>query len=531
MPRKRYLLSGMLCLLFALAFLPTRAQDQPNESGYTPDQIRSISTEIFLKRMLYPEPNCDTFAAMNALIQKAKESTGPARDQILSQVIKAMQDKRNPAEQRWQCCYVLSGSGDKRVIPYLIPVLLRGESDTLRSVAADALAAFPRNAAAHKALLEAARQETSPEVRLTFSRLLGKELPELAPSAAVRQGNEWAPSGPPQPPSGPAPPVASPLPWPFPGGQEDQNIFNNYQQATDGYIHAGLDFIHDAGTPVTAVDSGYVRAIFTNYPEWITHYCFFVSSQKGGNEGWCYTHIDPRTFPFKVGEFVRRGDRLGSLVDFSVGNQPGVAHLHLQYARLVRNNLGKPDAHSLLDPLYFFAWKDTQPPVFQPLRFVKEGTLQQFQADASGLVTVSGRVDLLAAVTDGGFPGHMGNLGVPVVMLSISDGKHTLQKLVVDHRGDIGDVTQVKPLYLSYEESKTFCDPDAFPRYQILRVTKTDGDGRITPRDAAQCWDTATRDDTGKPLWPNGRYSVNVYVWDIAGNRAVAGAIVKVKNN
>jgi hypothetical protein len=341
---------------------------------------------------------------------------------------------------------------------------------------------------------------------------------------------ERAPSGAPQPPPAPRPPVTKPLPWPFPGNQENQNIFNNYQQATDIYIHCGLDFIQPAGTPVTAVDSGYVAAVFTNYPAWITHYFFIVAPKKGGNEGWCYTHLDPRTFTFKEEDFIRQGQKLGSLVDFSVGNQPGVAHLHLHYVSFTRDASGKVNVHSLLDPLYFFDWKDTQPPAFQPLRFVSEGTLQQFQADAAGVVTVSGRGDILAAVTDSAFPGHMGNLGVPVVMLSISDGTHTMQKLVVDHRGDVGDETRVKPLYLSYNEKKAFFNPDSFPRYQMLRVTKTDGDGRITPRDAMECWDTAARDRSGKSLWPDGQYSVNVYAWDIAGNQAVVGAIVRVKN-
>ena len=191
----------------------------------------------------------------------------------------------------------------------------------------------------------------------------------------------------------------------------------------------------------------------------------------------------------------------------------------------------RQDVHSLLDPLYFFDWKDTMPPALQPLRFVSEGTIQQFQADSSGVITVSGKVDILAAITDRAYPGHMGNLGVPVVMLSISDGTHTMQKLVLDHRGDVGDEKrQTKPLYLSHEERKAFINPDSFPRYQVLRVTKSDGDGKITPRDANECWDTTALDSDGRPLWRDGEYSVNVYAWDISGNRGVVGAAVQVKN-
>ena len=73
------------------------------------------------------------------------------------------------------------------------------------------------------------------------------------------------------------------------------------------YIHCGLDFILPAGTPVTAVGEGYVAAIYTNYPDWITHHFFIVAPKKGVNRGWCYTHVDPRPFTFKGGDSIRRG--------------------------------------------------------------------------------------------------------------------------------------------------------------------------------------------------------------------------------
>lgn len=505
----------------------------PVVSGYSAEAIRNTPAEVFINRLSNAEPGYAQFDAMNALIIKAKESDDKGRAAILSIVIGVMLDQRCPIYQRFQCCYVVSGCGDERGVPYLIRILQQDESDTMRGVAVEALAKFPQNADAHNALLQASRQDTSQTVRDALARNFNQTLPattQSSPSSSSSSVEELAPSGAPKPPAGPARPVSKPLPWPFPGGCEDQSIFNNYQQATDIYIHCGLDFIHPAGTEVKAVGSGYVAAIYTNYPQWVTHHFFIVTPVKGGNRGWCYTHIDPRTYTFKVGDYIQEGQELGSLVDFSLGNQPGVAHLHLNYVSFEKDASGKVVTHSLLDPLYFFDWKDTVPPALQPLRFVQEGTLRQFQSDTSGAVTVSGRVDVLAAVTDSAFPGHMGNLGVPVVMLSISDGTHTMQKLVLDHRGNVGDETVVQPLYLSYREKQALFDPDSFPRYQVLRVTKTDGDGKITPRDASECWDTTARDGNGNPIWPDGKYSVNVYAWDIAGNRGVVGATVFVKN-
>ena len=320
------------------------------------------------------------------------------------------------------------------------------------------------------------------------------------------------------------------MPWPFPGDYKEQTIVNNYQQATDDYIHSGLDFVHRAGTSATAVDSGYVAAIVRNPAPSRTHDYFIITPKKGGNEGWCYTHMDSDSLTFKEGDFVRQGRRLGSLARFSVNGKPGDDHLHLSYVRFNRNASGTPVVHSLLDPLYFFDYKDTERPIFQRLRFVTEGTLEEFRPDAAGVVTVNGKVDVLAAISDTAIPGQFCNFGVPLVMLSISDGNHTVQKLVLDHRGDVGDEKQTKPLYLSVEERRTFFDPLSIPRYQMLRVTKSDGDGKITPRDAAHCWDTRAKDGRGKPQWPNGRYSVNVYAWDIAGNREVQGAYVQVDN-
>lgn len=500
---------------------------------YTQEQAMSIPTEIFLRRLLYPEPNCDTFAAMKALIEKAKRSDEVAREQMMAQIIAAMLNKQAPASQRWQCCYVISDSGYEPGIPYLVKVLSDERDETMRAVAAEALGKLSKNKTAYDALVQSSQKETSEQVLQTIAKYTSKKVSTASPSSAPTSDGgveDLAPSGPPKPPPGPAKPVAKPLPWPFPGGQEAQNIFNNYQQATDIYIHCGLDFIQPAGTPVTAVGPGYVAAIFTNYPEWKTHYFFIVTPVKGGNRGWCYTHVDPDTYTFKIGDSIQQGQQLGSLVDFSVGDKPGAAHLHLHYVSFTRDASGKVDAHSLLDPLYFFDWKDAIPPSFQSLYFVPDGTIQPFQADFSSLITVSGRVEILTAIADSAYPEHMGNLGVPVVMLSISDGVHTMQKLVLDHRGDVGDEKQTRPLFFSNEEKKAFINPDSFPRFQMLRVTKTDGDGKIEPEDAKECWDTTALDAKGSSLWPNGVYSVNIYAWDIAGNKGVIGAKVQVMN-
>ncbi len=488
------------------------------------------TVEKLIEQMLDPT---DQFASMNSLTESIKSSDDANKPQILGIVISAMNDNTRAFTQRFQCCYVVSGSRYEPGVPDLISILQQDENEMMRAVAAEALADFPKNTAAHEALLQASKNDTSTYVQEVLSRRLvteGSSIKSSSDSIKANPPNELAPTGAPQPPPGPAKPVAEALPWPFAGDYKSQSIFNNYQQATDIYIHCGLDFIHPAGTPVNAVSEGYVAVIATNYPEWDTHYFFVITPKKNDNTGWCYTHLDPKTFTFKEGDHISKGQPLGSLVDFSVGKQSGVAHLHLHYVNITKNEGGKVDVHSLLDPLYFFDWKDTVAPIFKPLYFLSAGTTNQFEPDTDGTITVKGKVDILSAITDSAYPEHAGNLGVPVVMLSISDGKHTMQTLVLDHRGDVGNETITQPLYLTYEERKAYLNPDSFPRYQLLRVTKTDGDGKIGPEDATKCWDTTEKDSKGNPVWPNGEYSVNVYAWDIAGNRGGAGAKVKVMN-
>ncbi|NIM04737.1 MAG: peptidoglycan DD-metalloendopeptidase family protein, partial [Armatimonadetes bacterium] len=353
------------------------ALDSAGAGNYSAAEIRNTSAEVFLERIAKPEPGHHQFDALSALTHKAKTSSPAERNRIISLVIRTTQDGNSPMHQRWQCSKILGYIGDEKAVPALIQALLHDESEIVRSVAAEALAKFPDNAAAHEALLQAARQETSERVREALTQHLGEEMPDVGPSAALtvaRAVEERAPTGPPQPPPMRKPRISEPLPWPFPGGQEDQHIFNNYQQATDMYIHGALDFIQPAGTPVKAVYPGYVAAIYTNYPDWITHYFFIVTPKKGGSQGWCYTHLDPRTFTFKEGDFISQGQYLGDLVDFSVGDRPGATHLHLHYVKFSRDASGKVEFSSLIDPLYFFDWNDTQPPAFKPLVFVRNNT-------------------------------------------------------------------------------------------------------------------------------------------------------------
>lgn len=147
------------------------------EAEYTAEQIKSTTAETFIERLLRPEAGYAKFAAMHGLGQKAKKAGAIERGAIMTLVLKTMTDTKLNETQRFQCCYVISTCGDQQWVPDLIEVLENDKSETMRSVAAEALADFPGCAAAHDALLEAARRDTSPRVREVLIRRLGAEMP------------------------------------------------------------------------------------------------------------------------------------------------------------------------------------------------------------------------------------------------------------------------------------------------------------------------------------------------------------------
>lgn len=319
------------------------------------------------------------------------------------------------------------------------------------------------------------------------------------------------------------------LAWPFPGSFREQNLFNNYEQPLDTYLHAGLDLLHDKGTEVRAVEDGWVRLVDTNYPEWKTHHYFVVTRAKDGLEGFCYTHVDPDSYRFQVGARVSRGQVLGKLVDFSVGKNDGVDHLHLDYVELVPGAQGRLEPRDLADPLLFFEAQDELAPVIEEdVHFVRDGSLAEFERDAKGVARVAGRVDIIAGFSDAAWKGQSCNWGVPVITLEVR-GKTVApwRRLVSDLRGAVGDERAVGALYVASKDAQRW-GRSFVVHWAVL--TNTDGDGRLQREDKRFSWNTKERGAEGAARFPDGEYEVIVRAWDLAGNKAERICKVRVAN-
>jgi murein DD-endopeptidase MepM/ murein hydrolase activator NlpD len=319
------------------------------------------------------------------------------------------------------------------------------------------------------------------------------------------------------------------LPWPFPGTFREQNLFNNYQQPTDSYLHAGLDLLHEKGSEVRAVDDGWVRLIETNYPQWKTHHYFVITPTEDGDQGFVYVHVDPDSYRFSRGDRVRKGQVLGKLVDFSVGANDGVDHLHLDYVELVPGADGQLELVDLADPLLFFDAPDEVPPrIEETLRFVRDGSLAEFARDDAGVASVSGRVDVIAGLSDRGWVGQSCNWGVPVVTLEIrAEHAQPWRKLVCDLRGPVGDERASGSLFVRSKDSSGW---GASHGVHWMVLTNTDGDGRIQRDDRRYCWNTRSRTASGAARFPDGEYEVIVRAWDLAGGPAERSCKVRVRN-
>jgi len=93
--------------------------------------------------------------------------------------------------------------------------------------------------------------------------------------------------------------------------------------------HEALDILAPRGSPVVAVDDGFVAKLFLSVPGGITVYQFDPTST------WCYyyAHLDRWAEGLREGQTLRRGDVVGYVG--TTGNAPKDApHLHFAVSRL-----------------------------------------------------------------------------------------------------------------------------------------------------------------------------------------------------
>jgi len=144
---------------------------QKGGKRYTDEEARELDTETLFARLAEPKPEYHHWAAISALSRKAKAGNADTENGIVDRAIEILQDPTRPINQRWKCCYVLSGVGQEHALPALVKALQEDASEIVRSCAARALGKFGAPEA-RKALEQAVTQEKSTGVLESINRAL-----------------------------------------------------------------------------------------------------------------------------------------------------------------------------------------------------------------------------------------------------------------------------------------------------------------------------------------------------------------------
>ena len=341
------------------------------------------------------------------------------------------------------------------------------------------------------------------------------------------------------------------LPFPFHNPEWESNelskamnklfIVNNFGEFQSGdtkesaYFHDGLDIVLSNGTPIFAVSKGIVRAIIGSPPYYMS---IIIEDLEHPGMAWSYTHV--YYFAVKKGDVVAQGQYLARV------NFKGLDHIHLSRSKLRKDG----NWFSYFDiiniyPNDYFELEDHKPPVIStPFHYFRNNTDTYFTSDS--MPTLSGDVDIVVSMRDatdysrGSLKGS-GYFGDRLAVKSISyrilkDGKEVFSapsfdfsKLEFDYADDKWRkaLTVYKMRTILEEAPLPY---DKFFSHYVITNARPGYKGIISPEDKNLAWNTGKKDAAGKPLFPNGVYTIEVTAYDNGGNSTTVQDSVRVKN-
>ena len=321
--------------------------------------------------------------------------------------------------------------------------------------------------------------------------------------------------------------------WPLPPFDSTYAIGNSYEAYMffrHPYLHPGIDVMAPEGTPVHAVTGGVVKAVLTTLADRHWRVAVADSATADSTEGWMYAHLAPESITVDVGDTVRQGDLLGSLVAWPSAN---FHHLHLVKVRQA-GEVWEPDWDALFNPLdVLHPREDTDTPEFEPipLPVSPEGQFGYCLDETSQYLSpdhLYGNVDIIARVGD--------RIGDADWKCSVYELRYWLEDAMTD-RVVVGPILAAHlshelPRYLGtaeltdvlYKDDGVLDSRNGFggrDYYHI--VTNTDGDVFLELSDAEGALQTTAL--------PDGPYRVVVEAKDAAGNTAMATELVTIRND
>ena len=347
--------------------------------------------------------------------------------------------------------------------------------------------------------------------------------------------------------------ASAPLPWPHqaPGLEPEEvsaleravwvvNDFPLYQadaSGTERYFHGGLDIVLANGTPIYAVEAGWVKARMGD--------TVVIGSARGGRPafGWAYSHL--ADFAVEVGDYVPQGTRIGA-VQFR-----GLEHTHV--AKVFSEGEHWAKTKYIVPPYAHFAYQDEQPPTLDtPFHFfandgpgAPDGN--PLESLDPGPLVLSGAIDIVVGMRDGGLYAHAKDsgefgdrLGVARIEYSVAGPSGTRNFKSFDFNRIRFRKSYDVPAFNTQQTRVVFKHWTLFEHsrphgsrtlsyYVITNHPKQHWMRELTPAARRHGWDTAATHE-GERLFPNGPYEVTVTAWDFKGNHSSATMPVFVKN-
>lgn len=138
------------------------------------------------------------------------------------------------------------------------------------------------------------------------------------------------------------------LSWPVYPGSGVHHVISSYGQYmgnADNQVHLGIDISATPGDPVMAIQDGKVWRV-SNQNQGDVYWFVIVSLPGDSTKAWGYGHLVKESIWWKVGDSIKAGDTLGTIVQWP---SDGFNHLHLAfYSNLTSDTLA--DYQTILNP-------------------------------------------------------------------------------------------------------------------------------------------------------------------------------------
>lgn len=312
--------------------------------------------------------------------------------------------------------------------------------------------------------------------------------------------------------------------YPFPIG----NSYAEYQNYGNiGYLHPGVDIIGFPDQKIYATMDGTVKAILTTSGYHYWRLALGLEDTSEEQDGYLFAHLKESSIPFAVGDEVKAGDYIGSLVEW-----PTADFHHLHFARIEHkgevwdgNWLTKDNV--LSDIINF---KDESAPVFENLweqntvAFRSVNGIDILEADS-----LYGKFDIICHAYDKSNSDW--RLDVDKIWFEISDtdnnsvvyDQHSFTyDFVLDaYAAGLNTILILSTIYST--KGAWICLGDYDEREFYQQISRSNGDGVIDREDLNVYFDSSTL--------PDGSYLIKVFAEDALGNKSTTEQLIQIKNN